>query len=483
MKRILFITPPYHCGVVEVAGRWVPLTFVYLGGVAREVGLEPIIYDAMTKFHGYEEIRKVITDIKPHYVATTAITSTIVDALEVLKLAKDINPSVITIIGGVHPSFLYGEVLQNRYVDYVVREEGEETLKELLLTIESGRSLDKVRGIAYKVDGKIVAGELRPFIQDLDVIPTAWDLIDWRDYRYFVIPNSRLGTVSTSRGCSHNCTFCSQQKFWHQSWRARSPERVVNEIEDLLRRSGVNVFLIPDEYPTNDRKRWESFLDRMIERDLGVYLLMETRAADIVRDKEILWKYRKAGIVHVYVGLETVEQESLDYIKKDSNLWEGKESLRLLREHGIITETSFILGFPDETMDSIEKTLRTAIDYNPDFAHFLAIAPWPYADIYNEMKEYIKIFDYRKYNLIDPVIKPKDMTLKDIDRAIVDCYRAFYMNKYAEIKVEEKDEFKKNYMLTSMRLIMGSSFIKEKMGKIGSMPEEIRQIIESPGLR
>jgi len=154
-----------------------------------------------------------------------------------------------------------------------------------------------------------------------------------------------------------------------------------------------------------------------------------------------------------------------------------------LREHGIITETSFILGFPDETMDSIEKTLRTAIDYNPDFAHFLAIAPWPYADIYNEMKEYIKIFDYRKYNLIDPVIKPKDMTLKDIDRAIVDCYRAFYMNKYAEIKVEEKDEFKKNYMLTSMRLIMGSSFIKEKMGKIGSMPEEIRQIIESPGLQ
>lgn len=478
MKKILFITPPYHCGVVEVAGRWVPLTFVYLAGAAREIGFEPIIYDAMTKFHGYGEIEKVITDVKPHYVATTAITSTIVDALNVLKLAKDINPNIITIIGGVHPSFLYEEVLQNQYVDYVVREEGEETLKELLLTIESGRAIDKVKGIAYRVNGKAVAGELRPFIKDLDAIPKAWDLIDWKDYKYFVIPNSRLGTISTSRGCSHNCTFCSQQKFWHQKWRARNPKIVVDEIKHLLTTYGVNVFLIPDEYPTNDRDRWERFLDLMIRENLGVYLLMETRAADIVRDRDILWKYRKAGVVHVYVGLEAVEQESLDYIKKDSNLSEGKESLRLLREHGIITETSFILGLPDETMDSIEKTLRFAIDYNPDFAHFLAIAPWPYADMYNEMKEYIKVFDYRKYNLIDPVIKPKNMTLEDIDRAMIDCYRAFYMNKYAET-LEETDEFKKGYMITSMKLIMNSSFIKKKMGELGSMPEEVRRIIES----
>ncbi len=206
---------------------------------------------------------------------------------------------------------------------------------------------------------------------------------------------------------------------------------------------------------------------------------METRAGDIIRDRDILHKYKKAGIIHIYVGTEATEQTSLDYIKKDLSIEESREALRLLREYGIITETSMILGFPDETMDSIERTLRLAIDFNPDFAHFLAIAPWPYADIYEELKDYIEVYDYRKYNLIDPVIRPKNMTIDDIDKAIVDCYRAFYMNKYAEI-MEDGDEFKKDYMLTSMKLMMSNSFIKKKIGQLGSMPEEVRQIIDSP---
>ncbi|MFZ2199156.1 MAG: cobalamin-dependent protein, partial [Thermodesulfovibrionales bacterium] len=284
-RKILFITPPYHCGVVEVAGRWVPLTFVYLAGAVREAGFEPIIYDAMTKGHGFKEIRERIASEKPDYVASTAITSTAPDALEILRLAKELDPGVITILGGVHPSFMYEEVLENRFVDYVVREEGEETLRELLLTLEGKQELEKVRGIAYRKESDIFATPLRPFIDDLDSLSSAWDLIQWNDYRYFVIPNSRLAAVSTSRGCSHDCTFCSQQKFWHQSWRARKPEKVVEEMEHLKKTYGVNVVLLPDEYPTSSRQRWEKILDLLIEKDLGIYLLMETRAEDIVRDR------------------------------------------------------------------------------------------------------------------------------------------------------------------------------------------------------
>ncbi len=475
-KKILFITPPYHCGVVEVAGRWVPLTFVYLAGAVKKAGFEPIIYDAMTKQHNFDNIKKMISDIKPEFVATTAITSTVPDALEILRIAKDINPEIITIIGGVHPTFMYKEILLNNSVDYIVRGEGEETIQELLLCINNNGDLSDVKGIAYKYGHNIVANQPRPFIEDLDKLPTAWDLIEWKDYRYFVIPQSRLGAVSTSRGCNHNCSFCSQQKFWHQTWRKREPRNVVNEIEYLAKTYGVNVFLIPDEYPTNDRERWERFLDILIEKDLGVYLLMETRAEDILRDRDILHKYRKAGIVHIYIGVEATDQETLDLIKKDIKVETGMEAIKLIHEHGMITETSFILGFPHETQESIKRTLKLSKIYNPDFAHFLALAPWPYADMYQELKPYIITHDYRRYNLIDPVIKPERMSIEDIDRAIIDCYQGFYIGKLKDI-LSMTDEFKKRYLLTSMKLMMSSSFIVNKLGSIGRIPPHVETLI------
>jgi anaerobic magnesium-protoporphyrin IX monomethyl ester cyclase len=476
-KKILFITPPYHCGVVEVAGNWVSLTFVYLAGAVREAGFEPIIYDAMTKRHGFREIKKKIIDIKPHYVGTTAITSTILDALEVLKISKEINPDIITIIGGVHPTFQYKEVLENAYVDYVVNGEGEETIKELLTYLHKGKDPNKVKGISYRSGQDVISTPARPFIQNLDILPTAWDLIEWKDYRYFVIPKSRLGSVSTSRGCSHDCTFCSQQKFWHQSWRGRKPENAVQEIEHLAKKYGVNVFLLPDEHPTHSRERWEKMMDLLIEKDLNIFLLMETRAEDIVRDKDILWKYKKAGVIHIYIGVEATDQYTLDLIKKDVKVEIGVEAIRLIHEHGMITETSFLLGFPHETKKSISRTLKRSKVYNPDFAHYLALAPWPYADMYRELAPYIAVKDYRKYNLIDPVIKPEKMSLKAVDWAIIDCYRSFYMGKLKEL-LTMKDTFKKRYLFISMKLIMNSSFIVDKLGSLGTIPPQVEALLK-----
>lgn len=485
MKKILFITAPYHANVVEVAGRWVPLYYVYLAGSARQAGFEVEIYDAMTKKVGAKEIEEKIRGSKPDYIGVMSITCTSPDALEVVKGAKKVDPSITTIMGGIHSTYMYDELFDKSEgtVDFIIRGEGEKTIGEFLTAHSNGASPDelkKIKGLTFRKDGETFAAPPRPLMtpEELDNLPMAWDALDWNDYTYYILPDSTLGAISTSRGCDKDCSFCSQRIFWEKQWRGRSPESVIRDVEEQ-KKYGVNVILLTDDYPTLDRERWERFLDLLIEKDLDVYFLMETRAEDIIRDRDILRKYRKAGIIHIYVGTEATDQDTLEKMKKGITVDQAKEALKLLDEAGIITETSMILGMPDETPESIERTIESAIAYNPDFCHFLAICPWPYADMYDDLKPHIESYDYRRYNLIDPVVKPKNMTLKEIDEAIVECYRRFYMGKLYQIK-GMKDEFRKGYLLAAMKRVMENSFLVNKIGSISDeMPEDVKKAIEA----
>lgn len=479
MAKIMLITPDYHCGVVESAGKWLNCGFVYLASGLREDGHEVRIYDAMTKNHRLERITAEITAWKPDIVGTTAYTSTLPAAAAVLRAAKKADPFTITIIGGVHPSFLWEEVLENHhYIDYVVREEGEITIRELVREVLEGGVVSDVAGIAYRAPGGAAATPDRPLIADLDTISGAWDLVDWSDYTYFIFPGSRLAAISTSRGCKHDCAFCSQQKFWHQTWRGRSVDSVTAEIALLEDKYKVDVLLIADEYPTYDRERWEAILDWLIARKSGLRLLLETRVDDIVRDEDIMWKYKKAGIVHIYVGVEATNQTALDRFHKGIEANDSKRALDIINSHNIVTETSFVLGTPEETEESIQETLELAKKYNPDFAHFLLLSPWPYAQMYQELKPHIESFEYGEYNLVAPIIKPLAMSRDELFKVVLRCYQEFYFHKLGQWKKLD-DQFKKQYILKSMRVILNNSFITQHVPMLGTMPKKVRELLDS----
>jgi len=232
--------------------------------------------------------------------------------------------------------------------------------------------------------------------------------------------------------------------------------------------------MIADETPTYDRERWEKILDLLIEKDIDLELLMETRVEDILRDKDIISKYREAGILHIYVGAESASQDTLNRYNKNQKVEQSKEAIDIINNQGIISETSFVLGMPDDTPQSIAAAVKLAKYYNPDLAFFLAIAPWPYSDIYPELAPYIEEFDYSKYNLIEPIVKPIGMTREELNKHLLAAFKEFYMDKLGHI--EEMSEFKKNYMIDVTRLLINDSYLSNQMK--GEMPPNVRKLIE-----
>ncbi|TDB37001.1 MAG: radical SAM protein [Actinobacteria bacterium] len=483
MSKILFIAPPYQCWGVQVIGTWPPLQLAYLAGAALDAGHDAVVCDAMNKHYTFDDVRAVIEREAPDYVLTldylpvsgAISTATVPAALETLEVAKSVDPNIVTIIGGPHPTFMFEEILGEAgcAVDYVLRGEAEETLRELLAAIPAGTGRD-VAGVAYRDGDDIVATPMRPHIKDLDTLSVAWHLLDWDDYHYNIEPWGRMASILTTRGCMMGCSFCSHRAFWRGDWRARDPRKVVEEIRLLVEEYKVEFITLIDPYPTSDRDRWEQQLDLIIEADLPVKLLMETRVEDVIRDEDILPKYHRAGIIHVYVGAESSSDVMLESLNKGTDVDMNKRALDLLREHDIMTEASFMVGFPNETWESIEKTAAEAVRLNPDIAVFPVITPMPFTPLHEEMKDRIRVTDYSKYNLMTPIIEPYEMSLDDVYRALATCYMTFYGHKMREV-AELEDGFKKRYMMSAFEQMMkdyGKQF--DFLG--GKMPHDMKDL-------
>jgi anaerobic magnesium-protoporphyrin IX monomethyl ester cyclase len=432
--RIVFVHPNYHSGGAEIAGTWPPAWVAYLTGHLRRAGFDDIHFiDAMTHHIDHDTLRARLVALKPDVVGTTAITPAIYEAEAVLKIAHEVAPNALRILGGIHGTFMFRQVLSEApWIDVIVRGEGEEILTNLMTTLRDGRwpaDRRRINGIAFLEDGQIVTTPAASTVKDLDAIDPDWSILEWDSYRYIPL-GVKVAIPNMARGCPFTCSFCSQWKFW-RDYRVRDPKKVADEIERLVNDHGVGFFILADEEPTINKKKFVEFCQELIDRDLPrrIQWGINTRVTDIMRDKDLLPFYRKAGLVHVSLGTEAAAQMKLDVFNKETTVAENKEAIRLLREADIFVEAQFIVGLDNETAETLEETYRMAWDWQPDLANWAMYTPWPFTPLFQEIKDQVEVFDFSKYNFVTPIMKPAAMTRGALLEGVLKNYRRFYMKK------------------------------------------------------
>ena len=482
--RILFIHPNYHSGGAEIAGNWPPAWVAYLTGYLKAAGYTDVHFvDAMTNHLDDDQVRARITELKPDIVGLTAITPAIYKAERLLQVAKEVNPAIVTVLGGIHATFMYPQVLKEApWIDAVVRGEGEQVFLNFVRAVEDGSfAADRnvVRGIAFaEADGKIVATPAEPPVQDLDRIQPDWSILEWDKYIYIPL-GVRVAIPNFARGCPFTCSFCSQWKFW-RDYRIREPKAVVDEIETLVKDHGVGFFILADEEPTIHRKKFIQFCEELIARNLPVQWGINTRVTDILRDEALLPMFRKAGLVHVSLGTEAAAQLKLDRFNKETTIEQNKKAIRLLREAGIVTEAQFIVGLENETAETLEETYQMARDWNPDMANWAMYTPWPFSDLFQELGDKVEVFDFEKYNFVTPIMKPDAMDRGELLDRVMHNYRRFFMNKTFFQYPWEKDKFRRKYLMGCLKAFAKSSFERKfyDLGRVGYWGPQTRKTVD-----
>ncbi|MDJ0869854.1 MAG: magnesium-protoporphyrin IX monomethyl ester anaerobic oxidative cyclase [Myxococcota bacterium] len=471
--RIVLVHPNYHSGGAEIAGSWPPAWAAYLAGSLKAAGYDDVHFvDAMTNHLDDDAIAERLRALSPDVVGCTAITPSIYSAERVLEIAHEVCPDAVRVLGGIHATFMYPQVLSEApWVDVIVRGEGEEIFSELVGTIDAGRwpaDRKAIEGIAYRDGDEIVATKAAPTVKNLDAIEPDWSLLEWSKYVYVPL-GVRVAIPNMARGCPFTCSFCSQWKFW-RDYRVRDPKKVVDEIETLVNEHDVGFFILADEEPTINRKKFVAFCEELIARGLPdrVKWGINTRVTDILRDEQLLPLYRRAGLVHVSLGTEAAAQLRLDRFHKETKIEDNRRAIELLRNADIFIEAQFIVGLENETRETLEETYQMARAWNPDLANWAMYTPWPFSSLFQELGDKVEVFDFSKYNFVTPIMKPQAMDRAELLDRVMHNYRRFYMRKALFHYPWRGTGFRRRYLLGCLKAFAKAGFQRQfyDLGKV-----------------
>jgi anaerobic magnesium-protoporphyrin IX monomethyl ester cyclase len=388
--KVLLINPPSKslirtfapdC-ITEEMGFYPPMGLMYVASYALEAlgdRFQIEILDAQVEKIDDRALETYLEKERPDIVGITCMTFLIIDALKVARIVKTIKPETVVIMGGVHPTIYPKEVISQPEIDAVVIGEGELAFSELLDALSKRKSLSGIKGVAYKENGRVFINPPGGFIQNLDSLPIPdRGLLPYKKYYNLLGTGKEYMTgLLTSRGCPHNCVFCTS--WYGRICRMRSPENVVKEIE-VCAEMGITDFNVVDDTYTISRKRVLSIADLIIKKGLKITMDINARVDQV--DQEMLDKLARAGCNRIRFGVESGSPEVLKNLKKGITLEQVRQAFEMAKKAGMITFAYFMVGSPGESVKEVKQSIRLAKEIDPDFVQFLITTPFPASELY-----------------------------------------------------------------------------------------------------
>ena len=431
--KILYVNPARLSSGLDAIIKGPPLSLISIAAMVPEH--EAKLFDFKVHKYNEKKFRSLLN--QSDIVALTSMTPQISHAFEVAQMAKDLGCT--TIIGGYQPTLAPEYVTKHPAIDYVVRGEGEHTFRELIEYLDGNKvskSIKEIDGISYKNnEGRILHNKDRKLEPNLDNFPMPRrDLLDDRKYVYL---GARVAQLESSRGCPHNCKFCCIIKMWRNSdrrvtYRTKSTKRIIQEIYDIDWKNDF-IFFCEDNF-TIKVKRTKNILENIIRSGVPNKMLFscQSRVDTLYRNPWLIDLMHKAGMRQVFLGIESVHQQSLDAMnKKNTTPDMVRHVVSSLQDRGISIFGGVIIGFPGETKTMVRQNIQFARSLNLTCIQFTPITAFPGTDFYNEMaeKSMITSKNYRHYDLFHPMMRTEQLTNNEMYQLVGEAYSAYYLSK------------------------------------------------------
>lgn len=434
--KILLINPPWFedAALDKLIPLTHPLGLAYIAAVLERNGYNDVqILDARPLGLRLERIVSIIRKLQPQIIGIMASTSQMTLADEILHWIKKINPAILCVIGGPHVSALPERTLKETKVDVCVVGEGEYTFLDLIKTFEKHGDFKKVKGIYYRDgNGKIISTGGRPFIRNLDELPfPARHLLLPLSFYTPSPPNLKgnrkfCASFVTTRGCPFKCKFCDKSVFGN-TYRKRSAESIIDEIEVLVEKYGVREIRFWDDLFTIDKERVEKICFGLIRRNLKINWSCDSRV-DTVTDG-LLRLMKKTGCWQISYGIESGSQKILDLLEKEIELDEVRNTIEITKKVGLSTRGYFMLALPGDTRETMKETIEFAKSLNLDHAVFTLYSPYPGTESYSSLTKYgrllaLKWEDYLNFG--KPAFLPRGVDREELELIFKKAYSGFY---------------------------------------------------------